>query len=1197
LQPGQVIAGKYEVKALIGQGGMGTVYLVRHWDWNLDLAVKVPLEHLVSDKVNKQRFILEAHTWIDLGVHPNIVQCWFVSEWQGVPALFLDYLPAGNLKEGNVRPGEWSRILDVVIQACDGLAHAHEHGLVHRDVKPANLLLREHDRVCVTDFGLVKVTEFEALPASEETAFELPADLEAGASVSLTPDGSDGSTLTKTGSLLGTPEYGAPEQWTHARGVGVGADIYALGVILYELCCGRRPFDDGKKRVLPALLVGRHLSKQAPDPREFFPDVPPALSELVLRCLAKRPDDRPSSMVALREELVGLYANIVGKPYPRAVPRAGVQRADALNNKAVSLWNLGLGKEAFDAWREASKLDALHPETGYNKSVLQWRLGQVEPGEVVRRLTQVKAAYPHAAAYLGFFELERLSPTDAARELELAAQTSRDGSVWRALGDARMALEQFADATQAYQRALEYMPDDGETRVRLEMARAGTRLEGGRLRFPRPAPARILERSRPITAVAVTLDGRFGLLAEEDRLEMFDLATGQPRWSWRREFDDGGSGTIARLAVTDRFVLSLDTPKGRVWSLETGQIVAELPGRKRFYALDGDTAVAGLEELELWPLPKGEGHALLGHAKPVKAVAVNAAQALSGGADRSLRLWDLATGQCLRVLEGHTDGVEAVALTADYGFSGGKDRTVRLWLLASGECLRVFGEHPDTVRRLQVTSDGRYLLATSGDQLDVWDLGSETRVFSKPGGVALLVPDGPWVLVGTRTGELQLRELATGRRLRTFEGQSGPVLSLALSHDGLYALAGGEDGRVRVWELAEASRLSAPALVVTRSFSHTETEDTSDLFRVYFERAEQHMLSGERGLAYRDLTLAREVPGYTRDPHALALNNRLLAVLPRRSLRAVWGLRTCTSGSPLAAVALGPAGDHAVSASGKLVHLWELASGTCVRGFAGHADAVRCLALTAGGRQVVSGSLDGTLRLWDLANGECLKVLKGHEDGVTCLAVTPDGSLAVAGAGSGHLHVWDLASGERLRSLEGLALAVSLTPDGRLALSGPELRLWDVAKGVARLLPAASPAFALTADGRYAVGTGEDHSVRLASLDDGPGLTLLTGPNRVVLTRDGRIALSASSDGTVRVWDAATGSCLHSIEGHEGPVTGVDVTADGRFALSAGADQTLRLWELDWELNPEGQALSLTDALKKPGLLDRVTSLFWKKKS
>lgn len=290
------------------------------------------------------------------------------------------------------------------------------------------------------------------------------------------------------------------------------------------------------------------------------------------------------------------------------------------------------------------------------------------------------------------------------------------------------------------------------------------------------------------------------------------------------------------------------------------------------------------------------------------------------------------------------------------------------------------------------------------------------------------------------------------------------------------------------------------------------------------------------------------------------------------------------------------------------MHLWELASGSCVRGFAGHADTVTSLALSGG--LVLSGSRDGTLRLWDLANGECLRVLKGHEDGVTCLALTQDASLAVAAASSGHLHVWDLATGERLRSHPAVGVtALTLTPDGKTALTGPTFQLWDIKSGTPRPFPGKAPeasAVALTPDGRYALGTAppnpeeaDDHPLHLWSLSDGAPVARLAGHTAPVhslaLTADGRVAFSASADGSVRIWDAATGTGLHAIVGHEGPVLGVDATPDGRFVISAGADQTLRLWELDWELNPDGQSLSLAEALRKPGLLDRV--LFWKKRT
>jgi serine/threonine protein kinase len=118
---GSIIDGKYEVLDMLGRGAMGIVYKVRHREWDLDLAVKMPLSHLLANPEFKARFTLEAQTWVDLGLHPNIVQCWYVRELAGIPRVFMDYLEGGSLKDwikqGKVSPGEWAMILDLVIQA------------------------------------------------------------------------------------------------------------------------------------------------------------------------------------------------------------------------------------------------------------------------------------------------------------------------------------------------------------------------------------------------------------------------------------------------------------------------------------------------------------------------------------------------------------------------------------------------------------------------------------------------------------------------------------------------------------------------------------------------------------------------------------------------------------------------------------------------------------------------------------------------------------------------------------------------------------------------------------------------------------------------------------------------------------------------------------------------------------------------
>ena len=143
------------------------------------------------------------------------------------------------------------------MQACDGLAYAHSRGVIHRDVKPANLLIRGDERLCVTDFGIVKTTRVEQIVAEFEVdAGDLPTVLPESLR-SLT------TTLTGAGALLGTPEYGAPEQWGNADQVGPTADIYALGIVLYELCCGRRPFDDGEEDGTgKGIIIGKHLSEK-----------------------------------------------------------------------------------------------------------------------------------------------------------------------------------------------------------------------------------------------------------------------------------------------------------------------------------------------------------------------------------------------------------------------------------------------------------------------------------------------------------------------------------------------------------------------------------------------------------------------------------------------------------------------------------------------------------------------------------------------------------------------------------------------------------------------------------------------------------------------------------------------------------------------------------------------------------------------
>ena len=157
-EPGDVVLGLYEVEGVLGQGGMGRVYRVRHRGWDLDLAVKAPLAAALDASGGADLFEREAETWVNLGLHPHVVTCHYVRRVSGIPLVFAEYVDGGSLHDADPRRRLDSAegILDVAIQLAWGLHHAHEQGLVHRDVKPANVMLTSDGLAKVTDFGLAR---------------------------------------------------------------------------------------------------------------------------------------------------------------------------------------------------------------------------------------------------------------------------------------------------------------------------------------------------------------------------------------------------------------------------------------------------------------------------------------------------------------------------------------------------------------------------------------------------------------------------------------------------------------------------------------------------------------------------------------------------------------------------------------------------------------------------------------------------------------------------------------------------------------------------------------------------------------------------------------------------------------------------------------------------------------------------------
>ena len=281
-----ILPGRYEEPRLIGRGGMGEIYLARDRLLGRTVAVKLLAERLAQEPELRERFRREALTAARLSEEPHVVTVYDVGEHAGRPFTVMEYLPGGTLAErAQSRPVEPEQALAWLAQAAAALDAAHGKGVVHRDVKPANLLFDGADRLQVVDFGIARVTD-------------------------------DTLGMTAPGTILGTAGYLAPEQ-ALGRETTAASDRYALAVVAYELLTGGRPFARGSETAEAAAQI----HDPVPPASERAPWLPPQVDPVFARALAKGPTHRYPSSAALVEALREALRGTAPPPRPRAPRR------------------------------------------------------------------------------------------------------------------------------------------------------------------------------------------------------------------------------------------------------------------------------------------------------------------------------------------------------------------------------------------------------------------------------------------------------------------------------------------------------------------------------------------------------------------------------------------------------------------------------------------------------------------------------------------------------------------------------------------------------------------------------------------------------------------------------------------------------------------------------------------------------------
>ena len=381
----------YEIRGVLGQGGMGVVYRAHDHATHRDIAVKVPLGRWEFDRTGtrrlvrfvdspeaKQGLIEEVRHWIGLA-HPHLVQAFDVKDDETTdyqPAIFMDYCDGGSLA-GRIygqQPVPLAAALDVAIQVCWAMEYVHGRKLVHRDLKSQNVLLVREDndglgKALVADLGLAKALGTHGADAAGPAG-----------------DADEAALWVTVSAAGGTPTHMPPEQWRAGAHVGVASDVYAFGVLLYELFCRRLPFEGGSNL---RQWERAHRESAAPDPRDWNREIPAGLAALMRQCLEKEAAKRPADFGELAERLGKVYREATGRDHQtiRAKPTATAATAEARRTQAWAKMRLGIGarrrgdlaaaareyQEAGQIFRSIGDKDGLQASLGNQALILKAR--------------------------------------------------------------------------------------------------------------------------------------------------------------------------------------------------------------------------------------------------------------------------------------------------------------------------------------------------------------------------------------------------------------------------------------------------------------------------------------------------------------------------------------------------------------------------------------------------------------------------------------------------------------------------------------------------------------------------------------------------------------------------------------------------------------------------------------------------------
>lgn len=653
---------RYRLEERLGGGGMGEVFLATDTRLGKPVALKLLREALAiaSDLDLRERFERECSICASLkSVHIVQVSDYGVTS-EGYPFYVMEYLQGQTLGELLSRRSRLSvhQTCNILTQVCEGLQLAHSGVLiwnretnsserikvVHRDLKPDNIFLVSTvlgELAKIIDFGIAKINSLQAEYTSATTVF------------------------------LGTCHYASPEQFDSRSEVDERADIYSLGVILYEMLTGIDPFgfDFRNNRITNNAWLSAHASK-TPQPLRSQPNcehISPELEAIVMRCLAKSPADRFATVTALKEALQAVVPAQTSGLFSEETVAKNIQEPGDRPNQAAQR----------ERAQEQPPVNNSRPSRS-NQSFPTQPPGRKSPWILI-------GGGALLALCVGVYAVPRLSPVSISEANPISALVNSPHQV--------SLVSTFSDNSAPVMSAV--LSPNGEMLI-----------SGGADRDPASQRYPIKIWNVGNQQVLRTLEGH------TDVVQSLSL---------------GEDGQILASGSLDHTI--------KIWSMATGELLQTLEGHTapvRSVALsrDGQTLISGSDDktVRIWNLQTKNSRTLSEHFGPVYSVAISpdGKTIASGGADKTIRIWNMATGELIRTLGepgGHREAVSAVAFSADGQqiASAGWDGFVKLWNSSTGQLLQTFEGHTDRVVSVTFVSPQAIASASFDRTVKIWD--------------------------------------------------------------------------------------------------------------------------------------------------------------------------------------------------------------------------------------------------------------------------------------------------------------------------------------------------------------------------------------------------------------------------------------------------------------------------------------------